>query len=139
MGEPGLISETTSARCTRDLCLATVGGRRVLMTRSAYLVPVIELVAACRAADIVVSERRLPRGCRPRWLHLDRPVLVQTGGLAITLADGRIRTVRTPGDEHPWRRPHTVMPPRDRAAGSSTRRGARPDQSYRRRMPDSLP
>jgi competence protein ComEC len=138
-GEPGLISETTSARCTRDLCLATVGGRRVLMTRSAYLVPVAELVAACRAADIVVSERRLPRGCRPRWLRLDRPVLAQTGGLAITLADGRIRTVRTPNDDHPWRRPHTVMPPRDPAAGSAARRGAGPVQSYRRRMPDSLP
>ena len=135
-GEPGLLSETTAARCTPDLCLAAVAGRRVLMTRSAYLVPVDQLVAACRDADIVVSERRLPRTCRPRWLRLDRPVLEQTGGLAVNIATGDIHTVRTPGDDHPWRRPSTVMP--RRASGPKADR-ATPRQSYRRRIPDSLP
>ncbi|MDP1026118.1 ComEC/Rec2 family competence protein [Sphingomonas sp. KR1UV-12] len=113
---PVLLGETGSARCTRDLCLAEVQGRsgrrwRVLMTRSAYLVPAGELIAACTRADVVVSERRLPRRCTPRWLKLDRDTLAQTGGLAVTFANGRIVTVRQPGDAHPW-----IDPPRVGAA-----------------------
>ncbi|WP_344694368.1 ComEC/Rec2 family competence protein [Sphingomonas cynarae] len=111
-GEPGLLSETTTARCTADLCLAMVGRWRVLMTRSVYLVPVNDLADACRNADVVVSERRLPRTCRPRWLRLDRPVLTGTGGITVNFTSETIRTVRTAGDEHPWRQPPTVMPPR---------------------------
>jgi competence protein ComEC len=100
--EPVLLGEAAGARCTADLCLAAVKGRRVLMTRSAYMVPAGELIAACRAADVVVSERRLPRGCRPRWLRLDRETLAQTGGIALHFGSGRVLSVRRPGDEHPW-------------------------------------
>ncbi|MEN2786670.1 ComEC/Rec2 family competence protein [Sphingomonas qilianensis] len=111
-GAPLLLAEQPEARCTRDLCLIerVAGGRRwrVLATRSAYLVPVRELLAACRDADIVVSERRLPRGCSARWLTLDRPMLARTGGVAIALAHGMVRTVRAPGDRHPWRLPPSL-------------------------------
>ena len=130
-GLPILLSEQSDARCSRDLCLMsrTVGGRtwRVLATRSAYLVPVAELVAACRSADIVVSERRLPRGCVPRWLRLDQPVLARTGGVAISLVRGSVRTVRHPGDAHPW---IVAPPPREtryrpqRLAANRRRTGA---------------
>jgi competence protein ComEC len=106
-GEPLAIDGRPDARCSRDLCLVEIarGGRhwRVLATRSADLLPVPALAAACRGADIVVSERRLPRGCRPRWLRLDAPVLRRTGGVAVTLSRGTVATVRTPGDRHPWR------------------------------------
>ena len=106
-GEPLLLSEIGDARCSRDMCLVerVAGGRtwRILATRSVYLVPTAELLAACSAADIVVSERRLPVRCHPRWLKLDQPMLRQTGGVAITLATARIATVLTPGDRHPWR------------------------------------
>jgi competence protein ComEC len=122
-GEPGLLSDARAARCTADLCLAAVGRWRVLMTRSAYLVPAGELANACRRADIVVSERRLPRTCRPRWLRLDQPVLARTGGLTVNFDRGSIKTVRTPGDEHPWRRPATVMPPRAGAGRPDYRDG----------------
>ena len=105
-GLPILLSEHSAARCNRDLCLMTrsVGGRtwRVLATRSAYLVPVAEFIAACRSADIVVSERRLPRGCAPRWLRLDQPTLERTGGVAISFGSATVRTVRQAGDAHPW-------------------------------------
>ncbi|GAA0336144.1 ComEC/Rec2 family competence protein [Sphingomonas oligophenolica] len=101
-----LLSDQPNARCSRDLCLVErpAGGRtwRVLATRSAYLVPTAELVAACGGADIVISERRLPVACRPRWLKLDRATLAQTGGIAIALGNSRVVTVRHPGDEHPW-------------------------------------
>ncbi|MDO7841150.1 ComEC/Rec2 family competence protein [Sphingomonas immobilis] len=115
---PVLLSEQPDARCSRDLCLATrtTGGRswRILATRSAYLVPAKELIAACASADIVVSERGLPRGCMPRWLKLDRATLATTGGVAIALAAGRTTTVRQPGDKHPWVVAPPVVPERSR-------------------------
>ncbi len=63
----------------------------------------IERVMGEVGADIAVSDRRLPKGCVPRWLKLDRAVLAHTGGVAITLADARVRTVRG-GGRHPWER-----------------------------------
>jgi competence protein ComEC len=115
-GAPLALAEAREARCSRDLCVATVeGGQRrwrVVATRSAYLVPAPALIAACGSADIVVSERRLPRGCTPRWLKLDRETLSRTGGVAVTLATANVTTVRTPGDGHPWITPPTVQPPR---------------------------
>jgi competence protein ComEC len=38
---------------------------RILATRSRDLVRWDQMVAACAAADIVVSDRTLPDGCRP--------------------------------------------------------------------------
>lgn len=109
-----LLSEASAARCSPDLCLVEVvaGARRwrVLATRSGYLVPWREMIAACGVADVVVSERRLPPGCRPRWLKLDRDTLTKTGGVAIRFGDADIRTVRGEG-KHPWFDPLTVQPP----------------------------
>ena len=109
-GELSFLADQPAARCSDDLCLVEVtrGGRRwrVLATRSSYPVPVAELIAACRTADIVISERWLPRGCAPRWLRLDRPVVAGTGGLSIVLgATPRVRTVLDRADLHPWRVP----------------------------------
>ncbi|MET4664517.1 ComEC/Rec2 family competence protein [Sphingomonas sp. PvP056] len=131
-GLPVLWSDQRDARCSRDLCMAvrTVGTRQwtVLATRSAYAVPIEDLVRACAAADIVISDRWLPRRCRPRWLRLDRSLLARTGGVAITFprqalaltafASRRptIRTVRHPGDAHPW-----IMPPDPRSAKPARR------------------
>lgn len=93
------------ARCTPDLCLAAVarGGRRwrLLATRSPYMIDPKELASACRWADIAVSDRRLPRSCRPNWLKLDAATLRATGGVAIVLATGSVRSVIAQ-DRHPW-------------------------------------
>jgi competence protein ComEC len=105
-GMPGLLSESPEARCNRDLCWwqRRVDGHwwRVLATRSGYNVPVERLAELCAAADVVVSERRLPRRCHARWLTLDRIALARTGGVAITFKGGRVVAVRMEGDEHPW-------------------------------------
>ncbi|WP_200911051.1 ComEC/Rec2 family competence protein [Sphingomonas sp. Leaf25] len=107
------LSEQPGTACSPDLCIATrtAGGRRwtIVATRSGYAVPWAELVAVCQRADIVVSDRRLPAACVPRWLKLDRAMLARTGGVAVSLADGRVRVVRSDG-RHPWERAETVRP-----------------------------
>ncbi len=111
-GAPLLLADQPDARCSRDLCVTDIVARgrtwRILAIRSAYMVPIADLIAACRTADIVVSERGLPRRCVPRWLKLDRHALRHTGGIALTLGTGRIVTILNPGDRHPWRDPPTL-------------------------------
>lgn len=115
IGDLPPLSEQPGARCSPDLCIArrSAGGRiwTILATRSSYAVPWAELIAACARADIVVSERRLPGKCAPRWLKLDRAMLSRTGGVAVTLSTGRVTSVRS-GGRHPWEVPQTIAPPR---------------------------
>ncbi len=131
-GEPLLLSDQADARCSRDLCLfdRDTGGRRwrIVATRSPYLVPAPALIAACTTADIVVSERRLPRRCTPRWLKLDRTRLATTGGVSISFVSGQSRTVASAGDEHPWVSPPLIAINR---SGAATRR------AYPERAPDA--
>lgn len=107
-GTLAALSDLPEARCSKDLCVVDIArsGRswRILATRSAYLVPWSEMMAACAAADIVVSDRRLPQRCAPRWFKIDRTLLRRTGGLALTLgAHPRVATVAASVGDHPWR------------------------------------
>jgi competence protein ComEC len=124
--DPLALADLPNAQCSRDACVVDhrAGGRhwRIMATRSVYPIPYADLIASCRAADIVVSERRLPKACAPRWLKLDQPTLAKTGGLAITLASGQIITVTAPGDRHPWRVPPVVAQPRLSRSGATGRR-----------------
>lgn len=124
IGELPPLAEQPGARCSPDLCIARrmAGGRvwTILATRSGYAVPWAELIAACARADVVVSDRRLPDKCTPRWLKLDRRTLSRTGGVAVTLSSGRVMTVRG-GGQHPWEMPQTIAPPR--AAYRDRRKG----------------
>lgn len=105
-GEPLPFDALMQVRCSADLCTAQMnrGGRRwrILATRSPYLVEWRRMVRACATADIAISERRLPRGCNPRWLKIDRPLLARTGGLAIDLDRARIDGVAAHVGAHPW-------------------------------------
>jgi competence protein ComEC len=101
------LESLSSAACSAELCVVTLGrgGRswRVLASRSSRLVPIESLERACAAADIVVSDRRLPAACRPRWLKADRTLLARTGGLAIRLGrDPEVVTVAAAVGRHPW-------------------------------------
>lgn len=119
-GEAGELEMLRTAECSADFCAAELRGWRLLASRSDRLVPVEGLRRACADADIVVSDRRLPRACRPRWLKADRAMLERTGGLAITL--GAVPTVSTvaSGDRHPWR---LYSSPGFPAEGDRARRG----------------
>jgi competence protein ComEC len=100
--DPGELEALRIAECSADFCSADLRGWRLLASRSDRLVPVEALRKACAEADIVVSDRRLPAPCRPRWLKADRDFLARSGGLAITL--GPVPEVETTasGDRHPW-------------------------------------
>jgi competence protein ComEC len=108
------LDEQPGARCSADLCLIEhrAGNRvwRVAATRSGYPLPWAEFTALCRSVDVMISDRRLPAGCTPRWLKLDKPALAKTGGVAIAFARARVTTVRG-GGHHPWRDPPKVQPP----------------------------
>ena len=104
--EPVAMADHPAARCSADFCVMTIerGARpwTLMMARSRNRIEERALAAACERADIVVADRWLPRSCTPRWLKADRNLLERTGGLAITLADGRIRTVADGQGEHGW-------------------------------------
>ena len=78
---------------------------RILATRSAYMVPIAELIAACRRRRYRRQRPRSAARCTPRWLKLDRRVLRRTGGVALTLGSGTVVTILNAGDRHPWRDP----------------------------------
>jgi competence protein ComEC len=92
--------------CSTDICIIAIerGGRKwtVLATRTRYMIASMEMAAACKRVDIVISDRRLPYACKPRWFKADRGKLAQTGGLAIYLGSNRIDSVNTNLRHVPW-------------------------------------
>ncbi len=109
----GTLAGLDHVECNRDFCRWVQGegsARRVILaSRGRDRIEGADMAAACAAADIVISDRWLPRECVGRWLTIERDSLAETGGLALYLGD-RPRVVATlrSGDEHPWRRPHQV-------------------------------
>jgi competence protein ComEC len=106
-GDPADLGFTPYSDCSHDACVALLrrpsGEWRLLATRSATWIEWRVFTRACAEADVVVSDRRLPRDCIPRWLKLDAPALRRTGGVAIYLADTpRVETVAERVGAHPW-------------------------------------
>lgn len=104
--EPVPLANWPGARCSSAFCTVTVRrGQRdwvLLLGRGRAQVEERALAAACAKADIVVSERFLPRSCRPRWLKADRRYLERSGGLAIDLGAQRITSVAQSQGAHGW-------------------------------------
>jgi competence protein ComEC len=113
-GDPMALEEQRFARCNRDACVADVirDGRawRLLAIRSRDRIEWGDLTRACHDADIVVASRRLPRGCTPRWLKLDRAFLAQSGGLALYLdGEPHVASVSARLGQHPWRQAPSLL------------------------------
>ncbi|GAB5488392.1 MAG: hypothetical protein Pars2KO_19620 [Parasphingorhabdus sp.] len=107
-GEAIPIDQWHGADCNRDTCVIGIETKNrtwtILATRSKHYVPSIALAAACRRVDIVISERRLPTTCKPRWIKADRSTLFETGGMTIDLENQNISTVREWSGDHAWTR-----------------------------------
>ncbi|MEP5033669.1 MAG: ComEC/Rec2 family competence protein [Parasphingorhabdus sp.] len=98
----------SQANCNGDSCTVTMTVEErswtIVAIRSSYYIPAIALSAACERADIVISERRLPASCQPRWLKADRPFLGRFGGITIDLSKQKVRTVLGRSGNHKWMR-----------------------------------
>ncbi len=106
-GETVALSTWPGAVCSTDFCVVTLDreGRdwSILMSRSQNIVAERALAAACEKADIVVSERWLPRSCAPRVLKADARTLSATGGLALVLEQElEVRSVADSQGQHGW-------------------------------------
>ncbi|HYD24227.1 MAG TPA: metal-binding protein, partial [Croceibacterium sp.] len=105
-GDPLALADWPGARCSRDFCVVALdrAGRewQVLLSRTRNRIEERALAAACERADIVVSDRWLPRSCRPRWLKADGRMLAETGGLAVVLDGRRVTSVAQGQGEHGW-------------------------------------
>lgn len=101
-----LLATARNVRCSRDLCSVLVRKAErdwlIVATRSKLYVPWRDLIELCARADIMISERRLPAACNPRWLKLDRARLGMTGGVAIYLDSTEWTGAIPAGDAHPW-------------------------------------
>lgn len=104
--EPILIEQWPGVECSTDICVLDVhrAGRSwpILATRTPYQVPSMEMAAACKRVDIVVSDRWLPSSCQPRWIKADRNMLEQSGGLAFYLSQGKLVSVNGKNAHMPW-------------------------------------
>ena len=100
------IEQWPGAVCTLDNCVVTIASEKrswtVLATRTANQVPAMEMAAACKRVDIVVSDRWLPQSCRPKWIKADRRLLEQSGGLAFYLNEPRIIGANDGTHHMPW-------------------------------------
>lgn len=103
---PTAFEQWPGAECSADTCVIEiqrgVQNWRIMATRTPYAIPSMEMAAACKRVDIVVSDRWLPTSCRPRWMKADRNMLEQSGGLAIYLADHRFMSVNENNAHMPW-------------------------------------
>jgi competence protein ComEC len=100
------IENWPGVNCSIDICIITIerGGRKwtVLATRTRYMIASMEMAAACKRVDIVISDRWLPVSCKPKWFKADRDKLAQTGGLAVYLNSQRIDSVNADLKHVPW-------------------------------------
>lgn len=120
--EPVPLTDWPGARCSTAFCTVTIerGGRDwvILLGRGRAQVEERALAAACAEADIVISERFLPRSCRPLWLKADRRMLGQSGGLSINLAGDKITSVAQSQGTHGWWKVADVRRPTPAASGT---------------------
>lgn len=107
-GEAMALEDWPNAKCNADSCAVTIKGADrdwvIVAIRSSYYIPALALSAACRRADIVISERRLPTSCQPRWIKADRTILGQVGGMTIDLENQKVTTVLDRSGDHHWMR-----------------------------------
>jgi competence protein ComEC len=104
--EPVPIEQWPGVECSPDICIFDIerGGRKwsILATRTRYQVPSMEMAAACKRVDIVISDRWLPWSCKPGWVKADRNMLEASGGLAFYFPQSRLDAVNVGNAHKPW-------------------------------------
>lgn len=115
LSEPVNIEQWPGTHCSPDVCVINMrrGSREwsIMATRTAYAIPELEMAAACRRADIVVSDRWLPVSCQPKWIKADRGMLAESGGLAFFFPSGTVVSVNDENAHYPWVKAARTEPP----------------------------
>lgn len=123
-GDVRTLDDWPGAHCSDDFCLIALrrGGRRfmVLVAKSREYIDDMDMAAACERVDIVIADRRLPYACRPKLLKADRALLNQTGGVAVYLTSGKVRTVAETQGHQGWYRWPEPYKPRDKVPAAAT-------------------
>lgn len=106
------IKNWSKADCNADFCRwdQPVSGKgeaektyRILASRSRRFAEYEPLIAACQDADIVISGRRLPKGCVPKMMKLDKLILSAKGGAILHLdMPPEILNTQAAITDHPW-------------------------------------
>lgn len=106
------IKDWPSANCNEDFCRWTMEGQgrlyQILASSSSRMAEYDALINACNQADILITDRNMPKACQPKLL-LGRDALAESGGAILHLAEQPIWLSR-PSDQsdHPWRNPEQV-------------------------------
>ena len=105
-GATHALEDWPGARCSHDFCALALNrdGRRtvLLIARSHRRLNEEAVGLACAQSDLVIADHALPATCHPRQILADATLLARTGGMAIDLADGAVRTVAETSGRHPW-------------------------------------
>lgn len=132
-GEAMALEDWPNAVCNADSCTVTIEAADrdwvIVATRSSYYIPALALSAACRRADIVISERRLPTSCEPRWIKADRTLLGQVGGMTIDLDNQKVATVLSRSGNHHWMRFTELRNPRQKDISTKSIDALKPSQN----------
>lgn len=112
--EPLTIKYWKQAQCNSDFCRWDQKGSdgsdfRILASLSHRMADYSSLIAACKDADIVISDRRMPKACEPKWLLVDRAYLADHGGMILHLGNKpRLLNVAPDNTDHPWHQAERV-------------------------------
>jgi competence protein ComEC len=103
---PQAMEDWPGAQCSPDICIIEIERNtrrwRIMATRTRFPIPSMEMAAACKRVDIVISDRWLPASCRPHWIKADRKLLNESGGLAFYLSDRKVIGVNDNNAHSPW-------------------------------------
>lgn len=101
------VEDYPNAKCNAHICILIIHAGtphewRAMITRSNQYLDYPMLIEACRSVEIAISDRTLPKDCRPLWLKADRKYLRQSGGIAVYTDPKIIRSVAETHRHKPW-------------------------------------
>src|SRR3546814_20944615 len=110
------LADLDRVACNRDFCRWQQMGLVILAPRGRDRIEGAAMAPACAAADVVLSERWLPRECVARWLTISRATPAESRGLALYIGSPPHTALRPP-----HRHPHpTDRTPRRNAEATDT-------------------
>src|SRR3546814_12843269 len=117
------LADLDRVACNRDFCRWQQMGLVILAQRGRDRIEGAAMAPACAAADVVISERWLPRECVARWVTIDRDTLAASAGVAPYLGAPPLAVApRSQGDARQGRGPPHVRGNEEKDANTAPAR-----------------